>query len=855
MWSSSGHSESDFVNSKMPPRPPTRDLVVISGFQHPQPLSQLTQSDESSSSLVPYVSRTVAIHGGTLTGSKRSSSPTPPASSVCTTSSPAGNKRSKRRKTAPLATPELCCHCTASSTCHPRNCPCAKAGRPCRNDCGPGENNKCTNSCEAINGRLEHLNKITRRGPSSQVMRTFVNLPISPPRHALIKLSEYYNDIAASPDGHPAGSEPPTQLPSTDTVPDNTTAPIQADDTGAATTQDSTVAAGGDAMGDPTIHLGGAAGSGTTVEEAEEAGPVIADAVTPNTTNTADGDGTNAEVGGGIVHVAAPTGDIARDMTNATTNGDGNPPVQHVNANANADARTTNGGERGENEAQIDGIVANGAEADTPPPAVPTAEVAADGQPAVAAVEQYTPLCLTAAEIVQADPNMQDITPADQKLISIYGDTIHHNDGRHLDGGIGVNEDRKWQRLHFRVASCTLALYDLPNGRWATRFLDILTKLWRATRLRECNSEKPLVFAACILCKVKDVKRFSDVKKLIWGRLDAWEANQHCALVKGVEEEAAGRGYFMPSDREFEVESAGRRYNSMILSGKLRAAVRMVTDRDPGGLFKPDDKCSKTGRPVIEVLREKHPEARVPSEEDFDLHPGGPECFESPPIYCYEENVAKVAARLSGGAGPCGVDGIMLKNWMLRHGAHSENLRAEIAHWVCWLSNGSPPYAAYRALNTVRELAADKRPGVRPLGCGETWMRLMANCNHTQSKVGATAACGNIQLCAGLQSGIEANLHAVRAIWPQSAGWLHDGGNEGDGAGNVVTTNGDGGAVNMIAISNRTQNDDAGVDEDVSNSCYTPDSGYGAALFDARNAFNELNRYLMSIATDTGGCA
>jgi hypothetical protein len=75
------------------------------------------------------------------------------------------------------------------------------------------------------------------------------------------------------------------------------------------------------------------------------------------------------------------------------------------------------------------------------------------------------------------------------------------------------------------------------------------------------------------------------VKKLIWGRLDAWEAGKHCALVKGVEEEAAGRGYSMPSDREFEVQSAGRRYNSMILSGKLRAAVRMVTDRDPGGAF------------------------------------------------------------------------------------------------------------------------------------------------------------------------------------------------------------------------------------------------------------------------------
>ena len=131
-------------------------------------------------------------------------------------------------------------------------------------------------------------------------MRSFVNLPISPPRHALIKLSEYYSDIAESPDGHPADSEQPTTLSPTDTVPDNATAPIQADDTGAATTQDSTVAAGGDAMGNPTIHLGGVAGSGTTVEEAGEAEPVIADAVQPNTTNTAGEDGTeDAEVGGG----------------------------------------------------------------------------------------------------------------------------------------------------------------------------------------------------------------------------------------------------------------------------------------------------------------------------------------------------------------------------------------------------------------------------------------------------------------------------------------------------------------------------------------------------------------------------
>ncbi len=252
---------------------------------------------------------------------------------------------------------------------------------------------------------------------------------------------------------------------------------------------------------------------------------------------------------------------------------------------------------------------------------------------------------------------------------------------------------------------------------------------------------------------------------------------------------------------------------------------------------------------MIDVLREKHPEGSVPSEEDFNKHPGGQDCLESPPIHCYEENVAKAAGRLSGSAGPCGVDGAMLKNWMLWHGAQSELLWEEIAQWVCWLSNGSSPYAAYHALNTVHELAADKQPGVRPLGCGETWMRLIANCNHVQSKVGATAACANTQLCAGLQSGIEANLHAVQAIWPQSAGWMHDAGevDERDGEELAGDADGDGnGAVaDLVVVANRNLNVDTGVDEDVSNSRYTPHTGFGTTLFDAHNAFNELNRYLM----------
>jgi hypothetical protein len=54
----------------------------------------------------------------------------------------------------------------------------------------------------------------------------------------------------------------------------------------------------------------------------------------------------------------------------------------------------------------------------------------------------------------------------------------------------------------------------------------------------------------------------------------------------------------------------------------------------------------KTGCLVIDMLHEKHPEGRVPNLEDFDVHPGGQECLESPPIYCYEENLQKLQAMM-----------------------------------------------------------------------------------------------------------------------------------------------------------------------------------------------------------------
>jgi hypothetical protein len=125
----------------------------------------------------------------------------------------------------------------------------------------------------------------------------------------------------------------------------------------------------------------------------------------------------------------------------------------------------------------------------------------------------------------------------------------------------------------------------------------------------------------------------------------------------------------------------------------------VVTDRNPGGLYAPNNVCTKTGCQVLDILREKHPDACIPEERAFDSYANSAELLEAMPIACYEEQNSKQAVHLSGGAGPCGVDGTTLKEWLLCHEVSSERLREEMAHWVVWLSNDSPPFAAYHAVN------------------------------------------------------------------------------------------------------------------------------------------------------------
>ena len=151
-----------------------------------------------------------------------------------------------------------------------------------------------------------------------------------------------------------------------------------------------------------------------------------------------------------------------------------------------------------------------------------------------------------------------------------------------------------------------------------------------------------------------------------------WSEGKVAALVHDFEVEVALRG--SPSRKQDE-DAAFRAFNTRVLNGQIRSTVCLLTAREGGGgVYDVEDLDSKTGRPVGDVLRSKHPLVREPT--DMGIAGGSFEHYNSAPrtvipIVITVDMIADVASKLSGSAGPSGIDSEMLKRWLLGFGYHS----------------------------------------------------------------------------------------------------------------------------------------------------------------------------------------
>ena len=152
------------------------------------------------------------------------------------------------------------------------------------------------------------------------------------------------------------------------------------------------------------------------------------------------------------------------------------------------------------------------------------------------------------------------------------------------------------------------------------------------------------------------------------------------------------------------------------------------------------------------------PPVENPTSAAFEEYKEVPETV---PLDFTEDDVTWVASNISGTAGALGAEAIELYSLLLCFGCASEEFRVVVARMSDWMAKYSLPWAAYFALMAYRLVALDKRPGLRPVGIGETLHRALAKLVTRAAVDQAKKACGNLQLCAGLEAGIEGATHAV----------------------------------------------------------------------------------------------
>ena len=134
---------------------------------------------------------------------------------------------------------------------------------------------------------------------------------------------------------------------------------------------------------------------------------------------------------------------------------------------------------------------------------------------------------------------------------------------------------------------------------------------------------------------------------------------------------------------------------------------------------------------------------------------------ETVPLYLLEDNVTWVASKLSGAAGALGVEAIELRNWILRFGCALEEFRVIVADLEDWMANYSHPLDTYHNLMACRLVALDTHPGLCPIGIRETLRQAIAKIVMRAAGDQEKTVCGSIQLCTGIEAGIEGATHDV----------------------------------------------------------------------------------------------
>ena len=102
-------------------------------------------------------------------------------------------------------------------------------------------------------------------------------------------------------------------------------------------------------------------------------------------------------------------------------------------------------------------------------------------------------------------------------------------------------------------------------------------------------------------------------------------------------------------------------------------------------------------------------------------------------------------------------------------GAASSDLRQIFGEFGYWMASGCPPWASYMALVLGHLIGLNKCPGMRPVGVGDTWRRLLENCALAVTGQIPWRPVGQSNYVGKWNPGYRGEIHVLQLLWQQHA--------------------------------------------------------------------------------------
>jgi hypothetical protein len=105
--------------------------------------------------------------------------------------------------------------------------------------------------------------------------------------------------------------------------------------------------------------------------------------------------------------------------------------------------------------------------------------------------------------------------------------------------------------------------------------------------------------------------------------MDAWAEGKFDMLIQETERDM--KTYLSTKQGGMSPEQRAKIFNQKMLQGDVKGAVKFLTETEKGGVLMPNDIDKKTGDTVEEVLKSKHPDARIPDISQLPKYDETPE--------------------------------------------------------------------------------------------------------------------------------------------------------------------------------------------------------------------------------------